>query len=306
MDRLKIHIIYYKDVFNSVGIIPNYSHIEEYLNGGRQDILEHFDIFSENVRSRDRKHKNFDVFNSVNTVTDDCVIVVGFYLELLEFWGQRNRIYDVVKYYCERYPNNKVVVTWNHDINASQIFNFIDRFTNLYVLNFNTSIDHERYILLPFWTIDENDIHTDKKYLANLVCTFNNNIRINIKNALKGNTDIFISEKISFEQYKQTLSGSKFTLCPKGLGLSSYRFFECFQLNTIPVLFADSVILPYQDKLNYDDFIIKIPEIKSNDGAYILDKMNSVDYNEMINNLNNVKEYFTLKGVQEEIKTRLI
>jgi len=306
MDKLKIHIIHYKDVFTSVAITPNNAHIEEYLNGGRQDILENFDIFKENVRSRDRKHKNFDLFESVNIISDDCVIVIGFYLELLEFWGQRSRVYDVVKYYSEKYPNNKIVVTWNHDINAATLFDFMDKFTNLYVLNFNTSVNHERYILLPFWTIDENDSYTEKKYLANLVCAFNNHVRVNIKNTLSNQPGIFISEKVSLEQYKEILSGSKFTLCPKGLGLSSYRFFECFQLNTIPVLFADNVILPYQDKLNYEEFIIRIPENKSNDCDYIIDKINNVDYDKMLFNLNNVKEYFTLKGVQEEINNRLI
>jgi hypothetical protein len=306
MNKLKIHTIYYKDVFRSVNIHPNYAHIEEYLNGGRQDILENFDIFYENVRSHNRKYKNFDLFDSVDKITDDCVIVIGFYLELLEFWGQRNKIYDIVKYYCNLYVNNKIVVTWNHDIDASFVFNFMDEFPNLYVLNFNTSVNHDRYILLPFWTIDENNLFTDKKYLTNLVCSFNNSIRINIKNSLNNTPNIFISEKVSFDQYKQILSESKFTLCPKGLGLSSYRFFECFHLNTIPVLFADDVILPYQDRLNYDDFIIRIPEKKSNDGSFILNKINTVDYAKMLTNLNKVKDYFTLKGVQEEIKRRLI
>lgn len=306
MNRLKIHTIYYKDVFTSVGINPNHAHIDEYLNGGRQDILEHFDIFSENVRSRDRKYKNFDLFEPVNEITDDCVIVIGFYLELLEFWGQRNRVYDVVKYYCELYSNNKVVVTWNHDIDSAIVFNFMDKFTNLYVLNFNTSVNHERYILLPFWTIDEDDVYAENIHLANLVCAFNNSVRNNIRHALSDTPNIFISEKVPFQEYKKILSGSKFTLCPKGLGLSSYRFFECFHLNTIPILFADSVILPYQDRLNYDDFAIRIPEDKSNDGDYILNKMNSVDYNTMLLNMGNVKEYFTLKGVQEEINRRLI
>ena len=38
MNKLKTHIIHYKDVFASVGITPNNAHIDEYLNGGRQDI----------------------------------------------------------------------------------------------------------------------------------------------------------------------------------------------------------------------------------------------------------------------------
>ena len=306
MSKLKVHIVNYKDVFSSVNISPNHNHIEEYLNGGRQDILENFDIFTENVRSINRKFKNFDLFELSNDITDDCVIVVGFYLELLEFWGQRNRIYDVVKYYCEKYPKNKIVVTWNHDINAAQIFNFIDDFDNLYVLNFNTSVNHKRFILLPFWTIDEDDVHEEKKYLANLVCAFNNHVRTNIQTALINNPNIFISSKVSFDEYKKILSGSKFTLCPLGLGLSSYRFFESFHLNTIPILFADNVILPYQDKLNYDEFSIRIEEYKSSDGDYIISKITSVDYDAMLEKLNSIKEFFTLKGVQEEIYNKLI
>lgn len=306
MDKIKTYIIHYKDVFRSVGITPNDTHIEEYLNGGRQDILENFDIFTENVRSIDRKLKNFDLFEQTKTVSDDCVVVVGFYLELLEYWGQRSRIYDVVKYYCELYSNNKVVVTWNHDIDAAQIFNFMDSFKNLYVLNFNTSVNHERYILLPFWTIDDELIIEEKKYLANLVCAYNNPIRVNLKGALINRHGIFVSDKVSFEQYRKLLSSSKFTLCPKGLGLSSYRFFEAFHSNSIPVLFADNIILPYQDRLNYNDFIIRIPENKSNDGAYIINLLTSADYDTMLKNMNNVREEFTLKGVQEEIIKRLI
>lgn len=308
MSKLKIHIVHYKDVFEAVGIIPNHAHIEEFLNGGRQDILENFDIFTENVRSIDKTNKNFDLFEIVDTITDDCVIVVGFYIELLEYWGQRNRIYDVVKYYSKKYPNNKIVIQWNHDTDSADVFpdKFMDEFVNLYVLNFNSSINHKRYILLPFWTIDEKDVCEEKKYLANIVCSFNNSLRMNIGVALSNNPNIIVSSRIEFDKYKKILSGSKFTLCPRGLGLSSYRFFECFHLNTIPVLFSDIAILPYQDSIDYTKFIVRIPESKSNDANYILERLHNVDYYGMIGNMNTVKEKFTLKGVQEEIYRRLI
>jgi hypothetical protein len=306
MKKLKIHTIYYQEILNSINIDLNSIDIKEYLSKGREDILENFDIFYENVRSKNKINKNFDLFEVSNIITDDCIIILGLYLELLEFWNQRHQIYNVIKIYCNKFPNNKIVVTWNHDIDSSIIFNFMNEFNNLYVLNFNTSIDHERYIILPFWTIDDNDINEEKTILANLVCSYNNQCRINLYNCLFNELDIFISEKIDFHEYKKILSSSKFTLCPRGSGLSSYRFFECFNFNTIPVLFADDIILPFEKDLNYSDFILKIPENKSNDKNYILDTINNADYNTMIKELNNVKEIFSLKGIQEEVRKRLI
>lgn len=305
MKRLKIHIIKYLDVFDSCNIFPNHSHITEYLNGGRQDILENFDIFTENVRSKDKKIKNFDIFEIVKTIDEETIIVIGFYLELLEFWGQRHKVKDVLRYYSIKYPNNKIIVTWNHDIDAAHVFGFIDEFPNLRVLNFNTSIDHSQFIILPFWTIDDDPIFCEKKYLANLVCSFNNPIRKTLRNSLQQHSEIFVSEKVSYSDYRNILSSSKFTFCPKGLGLSSYRFFESFHSNSIPILIADNVILPYNKELNYDEFIIRIPEKKCNDSQFILETLNNVDYDKMLTTLNHIRTKFTLGGIQEEIKNKL-
>jgi len=304
MNKLKFHLINYKEITTNLNIIVG--NLEEYLNGGRQDILENFDIFSENVRSKNSIYKNFDIFEKSEEITDKCVIVLGLYVELLEFWGQRNRIYDMVKFYCEKYPNNKIIIQWNHDVDTHTIFNFIDEFKNLYILNFNTSINHERFIILPFWTIDDELFIEEKKYLSNLVCSTNNKLRDNLKKTFSNKSDFYVSEKIKFQEYKRILSESKFTLCPKGNGLSSYRFFECFHLNTIPVLFGDSVILPYEDRINYNNFIIRIEESYSDNFDYIIKKLNSVNYKNMLMELNNVRELFTLKGVQEEVYKRLI
>ena len=299
MNKLKFHLINYKDILSSLNIVGG--NLDEYLNGGRQDVLDNFDIFCENVRSKDMRLKNFNLFEKVDYVDSNCVVVLGLYIELLVFWNQSSRIYDVVKYYCSKYPNNKIVVQWNHDVDASNIFYFINEFKNLYVLNFNTSIKHERFIILPFWTIDDKLFTEKKKYLSNLVCSFNNEIRLNLRNALIGHPDFYVSERIDFNQYKKVLSGSNFTLCPKGNGLSSYRFFECFHLNTIPVLFADKVVLPYEDKIDYNDFIVRIEESHCNNIEYIIKKIKSVNYDNTISNLNKVRDMFTLKGVQEEV-----
>jgi len=125
------------------------------------------------------------------------------------------------------------------------------------------------------------------------------------KNLLLKNSNFYVSERISFEQYKRILSSSKFTFCPKGNGLSSYRFFESFHLNSIPVLIADNVILPYVDKINYTDFIVRIKESDCNNLDYIINRLNGIEYDIMLQKLNDVREMFTLKGVQEEVYNRL-
>ena len=304
MNKLKFYLIDYEEILNNLRIVAG--NLQEYLSGGREDILENFDIFCDNVRSKNKLVKKFYLFDKVDIIDDDCVIVLGLYLELLEFWGQREKIHEIVNYYCNKYPNNKIVVQWNHDSDASVVFNFIDDFKNLYVLNFNTSVRHERFIILPFWTIDDNLVINEKKYLANLVCSFNNNLMRTLSNTLLNKSNIYVSEKISFENYKKVLSESIFTFCPKGNGLSSYRFFESFHLNSIPVLIADDVILPYEDEINYNDFIIKINESHINDFDYILKKLNSVDYRQMLLSLHNVREKFTLSGVQYKVYRKLI
>jgi hypothetical protein len=46
MNKLKFHLINYKDILSSLNIVGG--NLDEYLNGGRQDVLENFDIFCSN------------------------------------------------------------------------------------------------------------------------------------------------------------------------------------------------------------------------------------------------------------------
>lgn len=301
MQKLKVKIINYIDIFKNINTHFNHSSVQEYLDGGRQDILENFDIFTENIRSKSTEYKNFDLFDIVDTIDSNTVIVLGFYLELFEFFGQRIKIKEVIHYYSNKYPNNKIIATWNHDIDANTVFNFIEDYKNIYILNFNTSVKHPQYIVLPFWTINDKFIKEEKKYFLNLVCSFNNEIRLKLKNSLKNIPNSFISSNVDILEYRKILSSSFFTLCPRGHGLSSYRFFECFHLNTIPVLFADSVVLPYENEIDYNKIIVKIDESKCFDSDYIINKLNQVNCFEILDNIEKIRKRFTLLGIQTEI-----
>ena len=121
-------------------------------------------------------------------------------------------------------------------------------------------------------------LNIQKKYLLNLVCSFNNSLRFKLKDSIINFKDVLISQRVDISEYRKILSSSIFTLCPRGVGLSSYRFFECFHLNTIPVLFADDVILPFKNEIEYDKISVRIEESKCSDPDYILKTLKDVDH----------------------------
>lgn len=304
MESLKIHIIDYREIIRELSIKVDEVHLKKYLEGGREDILENIDIFCENVRSRNCSYKNFSLFQHQENINTETTIVLGLYLELLVQWEQIEKIKEICFYYCKKYSDNKIVVQWNHDIDSAKIFNFINELPNLYILNFNSSIVHSRFLLLPFWAINTELLRVNKKIYCNLICSFNHISRINLKECLKNDSNFFISENIEHNKYRELLSSSYFSLCPRGGGLSSYRFFECFHLNTIPVLIGDDIVLPFDD-IDYSKFILRIPEDKTLDKDYIISLLKSIDRDSFLWELNRVRERFTLKGIQEYIYKKL-
>ena len=62
------------------------------------------------------------------------------------------------------------------------------------------------------------------------------------------------------EEYLNLLEDTAFPLCPRGKGLNSIRFFESLRLGRIPVLISDDPKLPLEGMLNYDDFVVRVPE----------------------------------------------
>ncbi|MGB8367490.1 MAG: exostosin family protein [Candidatus Babeliales bacterium] len=62
------------------------------------------------------------------------------------------------------------------------------------------------------------------------------------------------------KEYQNTLTRSRFSLCPRGTGPSTIRFWESLQAGAIPVLLADAMALPKIEGINWDDCIIRILE----------------------------------------------
>ena len=59
-------------------------------------------------------------------------------------------------------------------------------------------------------------------------------------------------------EYRENLLGSDLALCVKGDGNYSYRFYEALSLGRIPLLIDTQCVLPLEDRIDYDSFILRV------------------------------------------------
>ena len=285
-----------KNIFNVFGDAELASYTDP-----RPGVLEDIDIFKEGLRSKGHP-SDFSLFKESDSAD---VLVFPFYLELFEFFGKSHVLFPLLEELCAVYYDKTVVVQWNHDIDFSKRFPELANIKNLRVLNFNTSKKHSNDILLPFWTLDTNPVKEPKEYTYGFIGNLNHPVRATLVNTFRGDPTCYIGAGLEYQEFRRTLSSCRFSFCPRGAGLSSWRFFECMHLNTIPVLFADDVELPFPD-IDYTKFCVRLPESAARDRELIKEVLGSVDEEQMLLNLNDVRHRFTLKGVQEEVHKCLL
>lgn len=104
------------------------------------------------------------------------------------------------------------------------------------------------------------------------------------------------------QTFIDTTINSKFALAPRGYGRSSFRFFECFLLGTIPVYVWDDVEwLPFKDIIDYSRLCVSIHIYDLNDLEKILSSIDEEQYTSMWNYYHEVKYLFELEGMTHEI-----
>ena len=60
------------------------------------------------------------------------------------------------------------------------------------------------------------------------------------------------------DEYRELLSRSVFTLCPRGYGLTSFRLYEALKAGSIPVYISDAFWLPYGRELDWADIAVLV------------------------------------------------
>lgn len=67
-----------------------------------------------------------------------------------------------------------------------------------------------------------------------------------------------LTDPVLESEYNELLGRSRFSLCPKGAGPGTIRFWESLKCGSIPILISDSVILP--SDWDWSKTILRIPE----------------------------------------------
>jgi hypothetical protein len=311
---IKFKVISREEIEAQIGVNSNW--IDDYLKE-RPGILDadKIDIWCENSRSRTQTQNNFHLFKSVDVVDSETVYVFSIPLELFEFNQLYQEMYSCIDYFCNKYSENRIIFQWNHDNDWSHHGWFLYGYKNAWIVNFGyTSIKYDRNIIVPFWSINTTQIIEPKKYFATFIGSPNNQFRQDLVNCItsENNSNFLYLPNLSYEEFQTATSASIFTLCPgggPGDGGFSWRFFECFHLNTIPVILVDRLIYPYEMEINYNDISLRFPRT-----PFLLHDIRRLEYFleaqldreiEMLENINKVRSKFTLGGVQMEIYNQL-
>jgi len=111
-------------------------------------------------------------------------------------------------------------------------------------------------------------------------------------NVNKNNQDTFINVTLK----------SKFAFAPRGYGRSSFRFFECFKLGTIPIyVWNDVEWLPFKNQIDYRKCCISLHVSQLGSLEQILNSITETQYTQMLDYYQTIKHFFTLDGMSNEI-----
>jgi hypothetical protein len=124
--------------------------------------------------------------------------------------------------------------------------------------------------------------------------------RIDMKAELECNNNFRFLKSKDFNEYKNIINRSIFTLAPRGYGYTSFRIYEAIHGNSIPIyIWEDKKILPYSEIINWDDISVVI---NSKDIKEIPNILKKINVNEKLNNILKVKHMFTFDFMFDYIK----
>ena len=106
-------------------------------------------------------------------------------------------------------------------------------------------------------------------------------------------------ESSSYSEYCDVMSRSKFTLCPRGFGATSFRLYESLALGSIPIyIWEDNMWLPYCDDIQWNNVAVKLSSRDIETLPYILEKIDINQLDAMSEYTSNIyADYFTYPGV---------
>lgn len=251
-------------------------------------------IIKRNNTFRDLKASDFlDIIDYTNI--DNCDFII--YTDKI---NKNSEISDLVNLSIEK--NKKILLFFNDD--SDEIFNFKNSIifrTSLY-----KSTKPKNYLSVPAFC---NNLKLEREYFfrdynetptvgfcgalthglrSQVISELNNskNIKTNflIRNSFWGGN---VWGDTVRKQYIENTLNSDFVVCVRGAGNFSYRFYETMCLGKIPIVIDTDIDLPFEDFIDYGNYILKIP-IKEigNIQELVINYWNNIsDYTELQKNI---------------------
>lgn len=137
---------------------------------------------------------------------------------------------------------------------------------------------------------------------ASFVGSLTHPIRATMIDQLKDKEGYYISTKHhNLYDYCHILARSKYALCPRGYGQSSFRIQEAIDFGAIPIYISDEFVLPYNKECLPVLFDVNIMDCAVDQFLLATD----VNYKERQDVINKNKHLFTYDGCKREILNHL-
>ena len=155
--------------------------------------------------------------------------------------------------------------------------------------------EETKLVELPLITQKHNNVHRkikEKKYLGSFIGRDTHEYRKLINNQIKNNNrfyyELFDEPEINDdkkEKFIDLMNNSYFSLCPRGYGVTSYRLYESFDFNVVPVYISteSEYYLPFKEIIDWRKLCVFYDPTKEDSLQTKLENiLNSEQYQEMI------------------------
>lgn len=280
---------------------PNYKSIYPGYSSGKNMEEIFFDFFSKNkneIETINSEYIYLPVFWTSYYVTNNYAKNIDRLYNWLDQLDKTKKYFTIVQYasgiFVKKFDLNILVFSaGGGGLNINN--NITTRELSYYGLNRSCFFGEKGDYDIPLMCLP---LIPSLKINKSIFCSFmgrfdTHKCRIDMRNLLQHNNNFVFYESLGFEQYKQILNSSIFTLAPRGFGYTSFRIYEAIMADSIPIyIWDDKRVLPFSNKINWDDFSIIIHQ---NDIHMLPNILENADINKMQNNLQKIKNLFTFE-----------
>jgi len=157
---------------------------------------------------------------------------------------------------------------------------------------------------IPLINKPHDKVERAKDIFASFIGVINgrHRVRESLSKTIAGLPGYYISERMGFEQFKEIMERSIFSLCPRGYGRTSFRINEALNLGSIPVYIYDDAWVPFSDKIDFSEYGVLVHESELHNLDDMLKSITDEQIDKLRENGKKVyEEYYSYEGCYNNI-----